>query len=65
MQTYMKMTTYRAATGVALAAALMLIWLSLGVGIIGRDGDPANAMYFGVVAVGIIGAIIARFRSQE
>ena len=56
--------TYRAAVGVALAAALILVWLSLGVGIIGRDGDPANLMYFGVLAVGIIGALIARFRPR-
>ena len=56
------MTAYRSAVGVALAAALLLVWLSLGVGIIGRDGDPANLMYFGVLAVGIAGAIIARFR---
>ena len=54
--------TYRAAVGVALAAVLMLVWLSLGVGIIGRDGDPANLMYFGVLAVGLIGALIGRFR---
>jgi hypothetical protein len=53
---------YQAAVGVAGAAALLLIWLSLGVGIIGRDGDPANLIYFGVLAVGIIGALIARFR---
>ena len=53
---------YRYAVGVALAAASILAWLSLGVGIIGRDGDPANLMYFGVLAVGIIGAILARFR---
>jgi hypothetical protein len=53
---------YRAAVGVALAAAFILVWLSLGVGIIGADGDPANMMYFGVLAVGIIGAIIARLR---
>ncbi|HEY7518660.1 MAG TPA: hypothetical protein VIE36_10250 [Methylomirabilota bacterium] len=55
-------TAYRSAIGVALAAALLLVWLSLGVGIIGQDGDPANLMYFGVLAVGIIGAIIARLQ---
>ena len=55
---------YRAAVGVALAAALILVWLSLGVGIIGADGDPANLMYFGVLAVGITGAIVARFRPR-
>ena len=53
---------YRSAVGVALAAAFLLAWLSLGVGIIGADGDPANMMYFGVLVVGIVGAIIARFR---
>lgn len=55
-------TAYRTAMGVALAASLMLVWLSLGVGIIGRDGDPSNVMYFGVLAVGIVGAIIARLQ---
>lgn len=52
----------RSAAGVAIAAALLLVWLSLGVGIIGRDGDPANRMYFGVIAVGVVGSGIARFR---
>jgi len=56
--------TYRAAVGVAVVGALALVWLSLGVGIIGRDGDPANLMYFGVLAVGIIGALLARFRPR-
>ncbi len=53
---------FGSAVAVALAAAVLLVWLSLGVGIIGRDGDPANRMYFGVLAVGIAGALIARFR---
>jgi hypothetical protein len=53
--------TYRAATGVAVAAGLLLIWVNLAVGIIGDEGNPANAMYLGVLAVGIIGALIARF----
>ncbi len=55
-------TAYRFATAVAVGAALMLAWLSLGVGIIGKDGDPANIMYFGVIGIGMIGALIARFR---
>ena len=55
-------TAYRAAVGVALAAAFILVWMSLGVGVIGNDGDPANLMYFGVLGAGIIGAIIARFQ---
>ena len=62
MRTRINSTAYRSAIGVALAAAFILIWLSLGVGIIGKDGDPANLMYFGVLAVEIIGAIIARLQ---
>jgi hypothetical protein len=54
--------TYRAAAGVALAAAFILVWMNLAVGIIGSEENPANWMYGGVLAVGIIGAVIARFQ---
>ena len=53
---------YRAAVGVAVASALLLIWINLAVGVIGIEGNPANMLYIGVLAVGIIGTIIARFR---
>ena len=55
---------YRAAVGVALAAAFILVWMNLAVGIIGTEDNPANLMYGGVLAVGIIGAIIARFQPR-
>jgi CHASE2 domain-containing sensor protein len=55
-------TTYRSAVGLALAAPFLLCWINLAVGIIGEPDDPANLMYIGVLAVGIIGAIIARFQ---
>lgn len=53
---------YRMAIGVALAAALILVWANLAVGVIGTEGDPANLMYAGVLAVGILGSIAARFQ---
>jgi hypothetical protein len=53
---------YRAAVGVALAAAFLLVWVNGAVGVIGTEDDRANLMYVGVLAVGIIGAIIARFQ---
>lgn len=62
MRTRTNNTAYQSAFGVALATAFILVWLSLGVGIIGKDGDPANLMYFGVLAVGITGAIIAHLQ---
>jgi hypothetical protein len=53
---------YRAAVGVALAAALLLVWINLAVGIIGEPDELANVMYIGVLTVGIIGAVIARLQ---
>ena len=53
---------FRAAVGVALAAAFFLVWLTGAVGIIGGEDDPANLMYGGVLGLAIAGALIARFR---
>lgn len=53
--------TYRAAAGLALAAAFLLVWVNGAVGIIGAADNGANMMYFGVLAVGIGGAIGAGF----
>jgi hypothetical protein len=51
---------YRAAAAIALAAAFALVWVNLAVGIIGNESNPANQLYIGVLAVGIIGALAAR-----
>ena len=55
---------YRAAVGVALAAAFLLIWVNGAVDIIGSENNDANMMYFWVLAVGFIGALIARFQPR-
>jgi hypothetical protein len=52
---------YRAAVGVALAAAFLLVWGNAAVGITDSDAD---LMFLWVPAVGIIGAIIARFQPR-
>lgn len=57
-------TAYRAAVGLALAAAFLLVWVNGAVGIIGSENNDANLMYYGVLAVGIIGAFIARFQPR-
>jgi hypothetical protein len=57
-------SAYRAAVGVAVAAAFILVWLNLAVGIIGTEDNPANLMFGGVPAVGIVGAVIARLQPQ-
>ena len=55
--------TFGLAAGLSIATSILLIWLSLGVGIIGEDGDPANRMYFAVIAIGLIGALLSRFQA--
>jgi hypothetical protein len=54
---------YRIAVGLAVATALVLVWVNAAVGIIGHD-ESFNLMYFGVLAIGIVGALIARLRPQ-
>lgn len=54
----------RARLGLSLLifVTFILIWLSLGVGIIGADGNRANALYLLVPLTGITGALLTRFR---
>ena len=53
----------RWATGFALVAAFLIVWLNAAAGLIGiEDDDPANLLYVGVLAIGLIGAIVARFQ---
>ena len=53
---------YRAGVGLALGTGLFLAWVNLAVGIIGSEDNPINALYFGVLAVCFIGALIAQLR---
>ena len=55
---------HRAAVGLALGSALLLGWVNAAVGIIGSEDNEANLMYVGVFAVGVTGAIIARFKPE-
>ena len=53
---------YRAAVGLVLIVWFLTLWLNGAVGIIGSEDNSANVMYAGVIAIAIIGAVIARFR---
>ena len=53
---------YRAGVGIALLAVFLLIWINGAVGIIGSEDNPANLMYFGVIAIGIMGVFVAGFQ---
>ena len=53
---------YKYAVAVALVAAFMLFWVNGAVGIIGNSNNDANMLYGGVIAIGAIGALVARFK---
>ena len=55
----------RAAFGFTIATAFFFVWVSLGVGIIGGDGDPANMLFVPVAATLTIGAVVARLKPQR
>jgi hypothetical protein len=57
-------TTHRIAVAIMAGAALLLVWINLAVGIIGEPGHPANLLYFGVLAVLVVGASIARLEPR-
>lgn len=53
---------YRGGVALALAATFLIVWANGAVGMIGDEGNPANLMFAGVLAVALLGAILARFR---
>jgi MFS family permease len=56
-------TAYRLGVAVGLLAALLLVWISLAVGIIGSEDNPANLLYVAVLATAVGGAIAAGLRA--
>lgn len=55
--------SYRLGAAVALGTALLLIVANGAVGFIGGEGNDANLLYPGVVAVAVTAALLARFRA--
>ena len=56
--------SYRAGVAVAVATGFSRVWSNLAAGIIGNEANPANWMFAGVLAVAVIGSVIARFRAR-
>lgn len=54
---------YRAGFGLAALTGFLTVWANLAVGMLGDEGNPANLMFAGVLAVAAIGALLARFRA--
>lgn len=55
---------YRAGMVVAVGTSFLITWSNLAVGIIGDEDNPLNQMFFGVIAIAIIGAFLVRFRPK-
>jgi len=55
---------YRAGAAVALATGFVLVWANAAVGVIGSEDNPANLMFHGVLAIGLLGALAARLRAR-
>lgn len=53
---------YMVASGVAAGTAFITTWINLAVGIIGGENEQANMLFFGVVAVALVGAALARLQ---
>lgn len=53
---------YRLGVTAAVATAFLLVWVNLAVGFLGDEGNPANLMFLGVIAIAAVGAIVARSR---
>ena len=58
-------TAYQLAFALVLVAGFLIVGLNVAAGLIGiEDDDPANLLYVGVLAIGAIGALIARFQAR-
>lgn len=56
-------TFYRAAFATAVLGGFLVVWANLAVGMIGDEGDAVNLLWVGVLGIGIVGALIARFKA--
>ncbi len=55
---------YVVGAGIAVAAAFLMTWANLAVGIIGNEDNPANLIFFGVLAVGLVAVLWSRLEAR-
>ena len=54
---------YRMGAGVAIVTAFLVFWVNGAVGMIGSEGNAYNLLFLGAIALGGLGALVARFRA--
>lgn len=57
-------TAYRAGVGVAVLTGFLTVWVNAAVGMLGSEDNLANLLFFGVLGVGVVGAILAWFKPR-
>jgi len=55
---------YRAAFGLAVVTGFTLVWANVAVGVIQSERNPINLIFFGVIGLGMAGALVARFQPR-
>ncbi len=53
---------YRLAVAIAVAASILVFWVTGAVGIIGSEQNDANMLYLGVLVFALLGSAVARFQ---
>src|SRR5690606_8891261 len=56
---------YKLAVAITCASALFLVWANLAVGLIGSENNSVNLIYFVMVLVAFIAAVITKFRADS
>lgn len=56
---------YVAAACIGIGTGFLAVWINLAVGIIGDEDNPANWVFVAVLAVAIVGALVARLRAAD
>ncbi len=55
---------YRAGMGMAAGTGFLVVWVNLAVGMIGSEDNPYNLNFGLVLLIGLVGALLARFRPR-
>lgn len=53
--------TYRFAAFMTVIGGFLMVWANLAVGIIGNEKNPQNLMFYAVLLIGLVGALVSRF----
>ena len=53
---------YRVGAAAAIVTGFLTVWVNGAVGMIGSEDNPVNLLFGGVLLIGLIGAIVARFK---